>query len=319
MNQEQSLTVVAARPSSDLTTASLHDLAGQLAPRSQRIYRLDAQHFAAWLAERGLDLATVSRSDIIEYRSHLAERYAKVTAARMLTVARRLLDEATRRAGGQAVNPAADVKGFKSAGNETPHVALSKLQARELLESIDRSTPAGQRDYALIMLLLRTGLRRSEAAALTLADLATEQGHNIVIIRHGKGDKRRIAKLPVDVARAIQTYLEAAGRAGAGPDTPLFVRFRQKGKGGPIAPVEDGKGLSDKGIETIVKARAAAVGIAGLTPHGLRASFVTLTLEGGAKLQQVQYAAGHADPRTTERYQKRKINLDDNATDYLRF
>lgn len=40
---------------------------------------------------------------------------------------------------------------------------------------------------------------------------------------------------------------------------------------------------------------------------------------GGAKLQQVQYAAGHADPRTTERYQKRKINLDNNAVDYLHF
>jgi len=49
----------------------------------------------------------------------------------------------------------------------------------------------------------------------------------------------------------------------------------------------------------------------------LRASFVTLALEGGARLQQVQYAAGHADPRTTERYQKRKQNLQDNAVDYL--
>ena len=94
------------------------------------------------------------------------------------------------------------------------------------------------------------------------------------------------------------------------PAAPLFVRFRKGDRPTQLA-------LSDDGIEGIVKDRATAVGIH-LTPHGLRASFITLTLEGGAKLQQVQYAAGHADPRTTERYQKRKINLDDNAVDYLR-
>jgi integrase len=76
--------------------------------------------------------------------------------------------------------------------------------------------------------------------------------------------------------------------------------------------------LGEKGIEGIVKARAATIGVYDLTPHGLRASFVTLALEGGASLHQVQYAAGHADPRTIERYQKRKLNLDDNAVDYLK-
>ena len=55
-----------------------------------------------------------------------------------------------------------------------------------------------------------------------------------------------------------------------------------------------------------------------LTPHGLRATFVTLALEGGAKLEQVQYAVGHADPRTTERYHKRKLNLDNNAVDFIK-
>jgi integrase len=71
-------------------------------------------------------------------------------------------------------------------------------------------------------------------------------------------------------------------------------------------------------VQQIVEDRGKAIGLK-LTPHGLRASFITLALEGGAKLQQAQYAAGHADPRTTERYQKRKFNLDDNAVDYIRF
>jgi integrase len=142
-------------------------------------------------------------------------------------------------------------------------------------------------------------------------------------IRHGKGDKRRKAKVPVDVMRAISEYLEATGRKEARNTAPLFIGFRKgKGQSKHVAPgaatvvVEGGIALSYKAIEKIVKGYAASSGITGLTPHGLRASFITLALENGAKLQQVQYAAGHADPRTTERYQKRKFNLDDNAVAY---
>jgi integrase/recombinase XerD len=273
----------------------------------------DAKHFAAWLTARNLDLGSVRRPDIIEYRRHLGEIYARSTASRMLIVARRLLAEAVLR-GDLATNPAADVKGFKSGDNETPHTALTRIQAKELLIAIDRTRPDGLRDYALIMLLLRTGLRRSEASALNIGDKKEEQGHHIITILHGKGDKRRKAKLPVDVARAIDDYLSGTGRAKAGAVAPLFVRFRS-GPGGMPHLTETR--LGEKGIEGIVKARGAAIGVE-LTPHGLRASFVTLTLEGGASLHQVQYAAGHADPRTTERYQKRKLNLDDNAVDYLK-
>ena len=71
-------------------------------------------------------------------------------------------------------------------------------------------------------------------------------------------------------------------------------------------------------MEKLVKQYGGRIGVA-LTPHVLRASFVTLALENGAALHQVQYAAGHADPRTTERYQKRKLNLDNHASDFLRW
>jgi integrase len=56
-----------------------------------------------------------------------------------------------------------------------------------------------------------------------------------------------------------------------------------------------------------------------LTPHGLRATFITLALEHHATLEQTQYAARHRDPRMTERYRKRKFNLDNNAVDKLSF
>jgi site-specific recombinase XerD len=295
------------------------DLAGQLAPRSRATYQNDMQHFSAWLTGRGKTLVELTRSDFIEYRQHLADSYAKATAGRMLSVARRILTEAVNR-GDLRANPAIDIRGFKTGANETPHTALNRREAKELLTGIDTSTAKGQRDYALIMLLLRTGLRRAEAVALTVGDLSTEQGHQIATIQHGKGDKRRVVKLPVDVARSIKTYLEAAGRGRSEvkASAPLFVRFRKGTKASGGLPVATEEGLTTKAIELIVKEHAKAAGVEHLTPHGLRASFVTLALEGGASLHQVQYAAGHADPRTTERYQKRKLNLDDNGVDYIK-
>jgi len=208
-----------------------------------------------------------------------------------------------------ATNPAAGVKTF-SVANETPYTTLKKEEAQDFLKTIDMTTTKGKRDYAILSLLLRTGLRRSECSALNIGDLKLEQGHTIAVIQHGKGDKRGIVKIPVDVVRAIEAYLEAAGRKNAASETPLFVGFNRGDH--PTA-----ERISDKLLERLVKQTGDKIGM-DLSPHCLRASFITLTSEGGARLEQVQYAARHADPRTTQRYRKRKVNLDDNAVDYLK-
>jgi len=296
--------------------ATFHALAGQLAVSSRRQYQSDARHFARWLAERELTLDKISRDDIIEYRRHLAENYpVAATASRLLVVAKRLLEEAVKR-GTLATNPASDIKGFKSGGdNETTHTALTREQTKTLLQAVDRNTAMGKRDYALIMLLVYTGMRRAECVGLTLGDLHQEQGHHVAVIRHGKGNKRRTVKVPVPVRRAIDEWLTVLGQSNSSVSlTPLFVQFRKGDK-----PDKRLLSLSTNAIENIVKYYANVAGLeVPLSPHGLRASFVTLSLEGGARLQQVQYAVGHADPRTTERYQRRKLNLDDHASDYLR-
>jgi len=199
-----------------------------------------------------------------------------------------------------------DVKGFKVEGDETTHTALSKPQAKDMLESIDQSTKQGKRDYALILMLMKTGLRRAELVALNRADIKMMDGHHVAVIEHGKGDKRRVVKLRVDVYRALEDYLNARGQEGES----LFVSFR---RGDHPTSCR----LTDKAVESLVK-KYAPRGTE-LTPHGLRATFATLALEAEAPLHQVQYALGHADPRTTERYQRRKLNLDNNAVDVLNF
>lgn len=187
---------------------------------------------------------------------------------------------------------------------------MKKEEAQDLLKTVDATTTKGKRDYAILSLLLCTGLRCSECSALNIGDVKPEQGHTIAVIRLGKGDKRGIVKVPVDVVQAIEAYLESAERKNAALEAPLFVGFDR----GDHPTV---KRVSDKLLERLVKQAGTKIGI-DLSPHCLRASFITLTSEAGARLEQVQYAARYADPRTTQRYRKRKVNLDDNAVDYLK-
>lgn len=290
------------------------DTLAQIAVSSRRAYTNDLKAFIGWMGYYGLVPATLTRSHMIEYQRHLLEdlgtngkRYARATAARMIASVRSTLNEYSLATG--RANPATGLKPIRLA-NESTHVALSKPRARQLLRAIDQSTLIGKRDYALVLLLLRTGIRRAEAAALTVGDLRQMDGHRVAIIEHGKEDKRRIVKLLPDVFRAICLYMEAANRIDAEPAAPLFVQIR---RGSHVQRA----GLGTKAIERLVKALAARIGEPDLTPHGLRATYITLTLAGGAPLQMVQYSAGHAKSETTERYDKSKKNLDHNAADYL--
>src|SRR5260221_7013969 len=187
--------------------AALTDAEGQLAPSSRRMYRIDAEQFAAWMIERGLTPQILTRSDMIAYRAYLQETYRKATAARKLVVARRILDELVIREV-LAKSPAYKVKGFKL-DDETSHVVLTEQEGQALLDAIDTGTLMGLRDYVVILLLLRTGLRRGEAAALTIGDVTMDQGHYVAILQHSKGDRRRVVKLPVDVWREIDGYIAA--------------------------------------------------------------------------------------------------------------
>lgn len=109
-------------------------------------------------------------------------------------------------------------------------------------------------------------------------------------LQRGKGDQAGVAKAPVDVLRLLEQYLPALGE-----ETELvFVTLR---KGSHLR--QDARGqvvrLDGKGIEgvTIEHGQLAAPPIKHLTPHDLRATFITLALEGKAPLQVVQYAARH--------------------------
>lgn len=276
--------------------------------KSQRIYRLDLIHFWKWVREQDIDYQYMKESDARHYKTHLQEQFAKATAQRMLSVAKLLFLKLMNR-GLLTYNPFAEIKPFRLS-NESSHMSLSIEQVRDLLASVNVATEKGMRDYSILSLLVRTGLRRAECVAINVGDLGKERGHNIVTIQHGKGDKRRKVKIPNEVFHTLEEYMKTR-KVNALSD-PLFVGFDRRSQ-------YAGKRISDKVIERIAREYGKKIGIVRppLTPHDLRATFITLALEGKAPLTKVQYAAGHADPRTTERYQTRKENLDDNAVDYI--
>ena len=256
-----------------LATSFAHmqrNLAGQLAQRSQRIYQIDVAAFLWWLrayrageampgryrdaagqappsspAEDAARLSRLTRDEVIAYRAYLdaadpadpdgqRRLYAKTTAVRRLTVLRRLCAEAVFKEL-LVENPTEGVRGLKGAApEESPHQALTLEELHQLLDAIGTRTLKDLRDKALLTVLGRLGLRREEASQLDWSDLQRRQGHQVLRIRHGKGEQAGIAKVPVDVARLLEEYRAALSEE----ITPMFVVLR---KGSHLRRDEEGQ------------------------------------------------------------------------------
>jgi site-specific recombinase XerD len=225
-------------------------------------------------------------------RAWLQDTYAPATANRMLAALRRVLEESWRLGllDRETYERAADLKPINGetvlAGR-----ALEEDELRALLTACATdSTPAGVRDAALIALLYAAGLRRSEASGIDVADYTPATG---ALTIRGKGKKTRIVYVG-DAAELLGEYLVLRGREGG----PLFVRAR---KGGRLAPTR----LSDQGVRDILARRAKEAGVTDVRPHDLRRTFISDLLDAGADIASAQRLAGHADPKTTSRYDRR--------------
>lgn len=306
-------------------------VAGQLSVRTRRAYASDLAELIGVLEAWGLRLPDVNKDHLHGYRAWLAgesvpglickeKACAVATVSRKISVCRQFFAEAHDRSL-IPLNPAARLRGF-TVSQESTTLGLTKVQAKELLESIETTTLLGLRDKAMLSLMLRTGVRRMDIIGATIGELSERDGHTVLRVI-GKRNKERLVKIPVEVARHLGGWREAAsGFREELPSTPVFCGLVRQGRGEHcIYKGRDAgqKALSEKAIWKIVEKRAQAAGItARITPHSTRHTFITLALDGGAPLHKVQVAAGHADPRTTERYWRTKENLDDNAVDYVR-
>ena len=152
-------------------------------------------------------------------------------------------------------------------------------------------------------MLAELGLRVGEALALDLADLRHNRGHRTVRVT-GKGGKVRELPIPAPLGRDLDAYL--AGRARA-----AGVAVEQLE--GPLFVTTTGRRVDQPAVFRLVRRVGKSAGLPAaehLSPHSLRHTVATAALDAGAPLRDVQDMLGHADPRTTRRYDRSRGSLD---------
>ena len=248
-----------------------------------------ARRFLCWWAARrgGLDLAALEPGDVQEFMVAECGAKSRGSAGLMGSDLRSLLgflylSGRVPAALAQAVPAVARWR-----GSALPRY-LARAEADRLLASCDRRRAVGRRDFAVLMLLSRLGLRAGEVAALELADVDWRAGELVV---HGKGASTSRLPLPADVGEALAGYLRR-GR----PDCPvrtLFVRAR--------APHG---AMTAAAVKGVVRWAARRAGLGTVGAHRLRHTCATELLRAGGTLEEVGQVLRHRDVATTAIYAK---------------
>jgi integrase/recombinase XerD len=278
---------------------------------SRWTYRRALKAFFDWVSNtgRGDRLVRLARFDILAYKDYLMKNVQPATTNLYLLVVQKLyvwLDE-------QRI--CADIgKGVKHLKKANGHKrdCLTAEQVRAVLAGIDRNTPAGKRDFAMVNLMARTGLREIEISRLMVGDIREETGESVLWV-HGKGRSEKDEFVVVIEATMvpIQEWLKSRQQP-VSADAPLFPSLSRRNYG---------KQLTSNGVSRIVRNAMRRAGIVSdrLTPHSLRHTAVSLAIAGGASLAQAQAMARHADPRTTMVYFHNLNRIRDAAEKCVRF
>lgn len=233
-------------------------------------------------------------TDVIQFVQEQAPKLHVKRARGMTTALRSLLQYASYR-GNATSHLQAAVPTVANWSMQSIPRAIAADQVLQLLATIDRSSARGRRNYAILLLLARLGLRASEVAFLELDDIDWNTGTLIV---RGVGDGDRELPLPEDVGNAVAAYL----RYGRPDNTSrrLFLRTR--------APITGFRGHG--AIGTIVRHSIVRAGIASPTKgaHQFRHGLATEMLRCGASLSEIGELLRHRHPRTTTIYAK--VHLD---------
>ena len=241
-----------------------------------------------------LALSNLCASDVVRFvrqeASHLHRKRAK-----LLTSALRSFLRYVRYRGKTKLDLAAAVPAVANWSMSSIPRAIAAEQVRQLLVSIDRRTAMGRRDYAILLLLARLGLRSGEVVSLELEDIDWNAGKLSV---RGKSGQRSELPLPAEVGEAIAAYL----RRGRPASTSRRVFLRAK------APNRGFRGAS--GVGSIVRHRLQRTRLDTPTrgAHQFRHGLATQMLRQGASLDEIGEVLGHHNPQTTTIYTK--VDLD---------
>lgn len=285
------------------------------APNTVMSYFKDLREFLQWVLLtkqnginvrseeklRDTDITMLPLSPVLEIRKNDIETYlyfctdtlgnGTATRSRKLAAIRALYDYLVDQQEVLGIdllgNPASRVKSPKQ--QKSQPVFLPESDQQDLLEGITGEN--AERDYAIILMFLVTGLRISELCNLNVNDLDLRA--MTVRVRSGKGGKSRVSYMTPPCCEAIQNYLDQYRSGIPELDTPaLFVskRYRQR--------------ITTRAVEKLFRKHTirAELGGKGYTPHKLRHTTATTMAKDGEDLLKIQLVMGHSNPSTTEVY-----------------
>jgi site-specific recombinase XerC len=275
-------------------------------PHTRRAYARAAGDFLVWCAGAGVaSITAVQPLHVVAWIELQTQTHAAPTVKQRLAAIRHLFDWLVT---GQIVphNPAASVRGPSHTTKKGKTPVLDASEARQLLDSIDVTTPIGLRDRALIALMVFSFARVGAALAMRVEDVYVQQ-HRLWVRLREKGCKQHEMPCHHTLEAYLHAYLDGTG-IGDDPKGPLF-RTIARGTG-QLSP----RPLPQANAYAMVRRRALAAGIGtAIGNHTFRATGITTYLKSGGTLENAAAMANHASTRTTQLYDRRHddVSLDE--------
>lgn len=287
-------------PPNLLTAFEKHLNNQDVSPLTVRGYLSDLSHFARWFEQTNGEALTLPRltpADMKEYKQFLL----RVERRKASTINRRLaalsaLTKWARRTGQIQFDPLENIKGVPSV--ERAPKWLDRRQQFRLTRAVESDVQMAKsrypkrwltrrRDASLVLFLLHTGLRLSEAVGLRMDDVQLSERKGSVLVRNGKGGKQRRVPLNAEARKALQEWLAAGPRGEY-----LWT----------IVEGDQAEALSGRAVQRILQRYAKAAGIEELTPHVCRHTFAKNLVDNHVGLEMVAALLGHSSLNTTRLY-----------------
>ncbi len=277
-----------------------------LSEDTKKAYIKDLQFFFEFLRSGNV---TISQPGDIEsyhfqlYRDHLLGKgLASATINRRLVCIRSFIKWAVA-SKLMTHNPLDTIK-LPKVQTECPTAAFDDHEVMKMINAPDLSTHKGRTHRLIMVLLFNLGLRRSELTQIKISSIAEDRGHTVLSI-HGKGDKIRLVPLNIFVVEEIRQYISLLESVFQPDDYLIQTEEKTKNE----------KPMDGSTIYRVIEKYAKTVGInKQVSPHSCRATVISHLLDTQlTPLRDVATFAGHSNITTTERYDKRRKNLDKSA------
>lgn len=268
---------------------------------TREAYRRDVLNWLSWCSVAGVNPLRARFTHVNTWRQAVqAGGTVNTSVARMMSAVSSWYAFLVRLRAVPA-NPAAEADRPRIDHDATSTVPLSKLEAQAVMAAAQADGP---RTAALFGLLVHLGIRVSEACHATIADLGWRDNHRTLLV-HGKGGKTIRRALPPATGRAVDAYLaQRAAAAGVAPED----------LSGLLLVTATGRAIDRAFVFRKLRALAARAGVRdprAISPHSLRHTWNETARRAGAPLETRRVAMGHADSRTTCRYDQAGQRIDE--------